>query len=600
MFDEFFFAHVHSLTERKCCKCAAYFCAYKGTAIANRLSMTFRSPIIIYAQITMTIFVCCASLLANAQGACSDLFSNVSAYRESFLPLKDLNNSTADLIEVLKNSPQGLDPVMLESKLSELEGKAEAYFQSAGIPFEKFSTSTQIKNLKGDANYTLFYPIYRLSGSVKGDEISRLIYGVKSNPSLKENELKVIFDLLYMMNYQSNGHFNPPSKTLFVGPHVLAQEVAGLGATFRHEVQHYFEQHKLIKGEMTLARMSLWEMSPVKDEAYAGFLRVDELETHLRDLRSLIHRAQTNKDQKLLDVLKSEEKLDGIKKTRQAVIESTYTRLESLIKKSQTTIANLEAEMKSGGFNSLAIDKKTGEVEAGFIFLPPPYSSAKIELQGLLKADDLSDKVASREKAKAAILQILNWNKLRIDQIANELKDLSVKVTTSAAQFSVTADAYSIRVAVPRETKVSELTDDEGNIWLFRVNVGPYKEGVDGSYTKKEGGVSTSLNPDIANKWRIVKEGQQTYVLLVRQNIFKDNLFYPGKGGLYVSAPKLTEQTKLSDIEFYDEVKVRTSDFNVVAQIPIERYDEVVKSFQGTAFTTKELAERLLRNSNSN
>ncbi|WP_374073604.1 hypothetical protein [Bdellovibrio bacteriovorus] len=166
----------------------------------------------------------------------------------------------------------------------------------------------------------------------------------------------------------------------------------------------------------------------------------------------------------------------------------------------------------------------------------------------------------------------------------------------SAAQFSVTADTYSIRVTVPRETSVADLIDDEGNIWLFRVNVGAYKKGVYGPYTKKEGGVSTSLNPDIARQWRLIKEGKQTYIFLIYQNIFKDELFYPGKGGLYVSSPKLTEQTKLNDIAVFDEVKVKTSDYNVVAQIPIEYFDEVVKSFEGTKFTVGELVERLLSN----
>jgi len=367
----------------------------------------------------VSLFVTLLGISAQGQMSCENIFSRPSVYKDSFLPLKKDNNSTEDLLAVLKTKPQELTSKELEAKIHDLQIFAEEYFNAAGISFEKLTTSVRIKNLKDAPEFTFFYSIYRITGSANGDEMSRLMNGVQANPKFLSHRLTIIFDPLYQVNYpDSAGHFLAATNSLFIGPHVIAREVAGLSTTFRHEIQHYLEQIKIINGEMTLARVVFWEMAPKDQEPYADYLRVDELETHLRDIRTLLNSQNlAAKDKKLSNVI-SANSLTGIKKIREPVLKEQIERLGKLINKSRTVTENIKATLN---WDMAAINKRTGGIEISFHNLNSSYSNAKIELLGLIPPESIED----REKIKTALSNLIEWQKLRINQIETELKSLS-------------------------------------------------------------------------------------------------------------------------------------------------------------------------------
>lgn len=267
----------------------------------------------------------------------------------------------------------------------------------------------------------LFYANYRLTGSAQGDEISRMINGVQANPHFTELLLKFHYDPLYRINYQdSSGHFVPESRTLFIGPHVIAGEFAGFNTTLRHEIQHYFEEIKVIDGKMSLARVSFSEHQQKQDIPYGDFLNVDELETHLRDLRALKNAQKlTAKDKKIVGSIGAE-KFESVKSARASMILFKANVLKVLIQNSRIATANLAS---SGNWSAVSLNPVTGGIEVLYQGMNPPYSMALVKLRGLLPAGVL----AENAQIKAEVEKVLKWQKARIDQIEAEFNKLEQK-----------------------------------------------------------------------------------------------------------------------------------------------------------------------------
>lgn len=363
------------------------------------------------------------SSFAKAQVRCENLFQKPSIYGSSFANFKELNNAYADLIEILKNKPNMIDSEILDSTITNISEHAEKYFDSNGIAFEKLGGSLSIKNLKDMESYTVFYPIYRLTGSKDGDEISRMIYGAQNYSKDKNHSLKIVFDILYQMRYlDSYGEFNPRSKALFIGPQVIFYQIAGLSSTLRHEIQHYFENIKLQNGEMTLSRISFTEPFPQEKGPYANFLSMDEIETHLRDLRTILNSDLMNaKDNKLSTVIERKETLDAFRKARPAVAKETCEKLQGMIQNTRSALKNI----KDVSAFSASVNSGTGAIEIGFIGLPPPYSIVKIQLTGLIGAEKA---LLNKQELENLSKKVIEWNEQRVQEIETELRSLVLKL----------------------------------------------------------------------------------------------------------------------------------------------------------------------------
>lgn len=148
------------------------------------------------------------------------------------------------------------------------------------------------------------------------------------------------------------------------------------------------------------------------------------------------------------------------------------------------------------------------------------------------------------------------------------------------------------------ETKAGDLIDQEGKIFLFRSISGAYQEKYDDhgkTYVRREGNAySYSLSPNIINAWSNTAS-PNSYTLVSQQNLFSDELKYPADGGPTVLIrPLLLPSTKVSDIIYYNEVKVPVARENVLLAIRQKKFKEIVDSFGKRKYRLRELFEKLL------
>lgn len=163
-------------------------------------------------------------------------------------------------------------------------------------------------------------------------------------------------------------------------------------------------------------------------------------------------------------------------------------------------------------------------------------------------------------------------------------------------KITITSDFYGEYLEYSnKDPQVASMMDKQGNVYLFRSNSGSHIPGIVGPYTLKEGGISTSLGPSIYN-WN--SSHPDAHMLIIKQNIYTDQLDYPGPGGLYDNRRRLTPETRFSDIAFYSEVKVPADNLNVLKQIKTTRFIEIMRSLNGRSFTVDELVQILLQEPN--
>lgn len=86
---------------------------------------------------------------------------------------------------------------------------------------------------------------------------------------------------------------------------------------------------------------------------------------------------------------------------------------------------------------------------------------------------------------------------------------------SESLKVSVHSDHYNTHINLSNPNpQIASLMDAQGNLYLFRSNVGPHIPNVAGSYTVKEGGVSTSLSPSIF-AWQGSKP--EAHILIIKQ-----------------------------------------------------------------------------------
>lgn len=364
---------------------------------------------------------------AQSEIKCKGLVSKISAYNTSIFPLKELNNATLDLVDLLQLSPHNLDSNTLIQRVRTLELLAENYFRTSHFSYRRIPVEVTVRNLK-NGTHKIRYHVYELSGMPGGDEMSRMVYGLQSNPHLKAKPLKVNFDVLYLVNHSFNdGHFEAPIVTIHVGPHVMAREISRISPSLRHEIQHYIEEIKILSGEMTLARATfrnlLLENSDSQKD-YSMLLRLDDVESHLRDLRALLNSTIINtSDEKLLETMKSQQKIDQVRSLRKREIQETITRLEKILIDSKATMGHVREILDSPGSNKFQIQTSDTGLLVNFEFLPKPYLTASFRLDGLIKPEHSHN----RAKVTEVLLDVLKWNESRIAKAQDELQSLIQK-----------------------------------------------------------------------------------------------------------------------------------------------------------------------------
>lgn len=205
---------------------------------------------------------------------CSKVFQNETLQVLANSQLKQLNNKSLELLNAFK-SPTA--DIKLKQDLSkEIDLIAKSYFNEQNIQF-----ITRNFNFQG-LEYSVFF--IREVGTPLDDN-SRLLKGLLLSQKLKG--IDIIFDpLLHIRDPQAAGSFNGSTSTILIGYTSLTHRMLGVSDTLRHEAQHAFEYYKIQNNEFTLARFVI-ENPKAEDQRYLRFLSLDEIETHLRDIRFL-------------------------------------------------------------------------------------------------------------------------------------------------------------------------------------------------------------------------------------------------------------------------------------------------------------------------
>lgn len=140
----------------------------------------------------------------------------------------------------------------------------------------------------------------------------------------------------------------------------------------------------------------------------------------------------------------------------------------------------------------------------------------------------------------------------------------------------------------PTGIKIKDLVDNNGNVFLFRHIDNKYEKDKLGFYAKREGGVSYSLSPSMPLMW-----GQDNgYILIAIQSIFTGGYRHPVRG---VEKYRETDLNFLiSDIQFYDEIKVPFNKENIIVIVPEGIYREILHAMPKEGFTAFDLVKKIL------
>jgi hypothetical protein len=359
--------------------------------------------------ISLVLLASLSNNLAGAQQMCADLFEDTKTY----IALKDMSAATEALLEKLAGTHE-MTVAELTYETRESEKYLESYLDAAGFSYKRITQTVRTKPLKDAPEYVLSYGTYEITGSREGSAPARLIHGVQVNPKFKESHLKFVVDPLHQLKNNSLAHFIREDMTISLGPSEFSKDLLAMSSTIRHEVQHFFEEIKMMKGEDTLARIELKSAIGRPDAPYSMYFRADEVETHLRDLRyfsNLNH--QQKRDSKLLELGFSPDFFPGLRDYRQYILRLKKETLKDFEQNLRKVIIEVEANLKNGGGPvTSVVNRDNGDIHVSF-FTSGHFGAVTINLNGKLKVEDLGNS----EKMRAAALEVLKWSQDRLNAI---------------------------------------------------------------------------------------------------------------------------------------------------------------------------------------
>ena len=359
--------------------------------------------------------------MAAAQQVCSEIFASATP----LVPLKVLSDGAEELIALLK-TPEKLTTKALAEKNEVIEMAIQDYLDTMGISYKKFQTIDLVKDL-ADNKYHLFYHhLYELTGSHDGGSHARMLHGLQVHPNFKSHNLKIELDPLYAFkNPTSKAHFSSVTPKIVIGPHEFLENLVAAGASLRHEVQHFIEQDKMSRGENSLARFILRSKTADPQIPYSDYLRADEIETHLRDLRASANSNHQNlRDGMLARLGYDEAKISNLKKYRALLYKGTKEVLDRAVISMRAAIPQLEAQISK---ETPLTQSKTGTTDGEVVSfeLNGNYEGLTVNLRGLLKPDDLQDAA----KVKAALRSALTWSKQRLNTVEKQIESIERRRT---------------------------------------------------------------------------------------------------------------------------------------------------------------------------
>lgn len=226
----------------------------------------------------------------------------------------------------------------------------------------------------------------------------------------------------------SYAYYDSTNNRISISNTVLFMDMSGVSSTLAHEMHHYYEQVKLWNGEQTLARIAL-RNSPAKerDDGYTNFLRIDEFETHILDLRSFVNTKRVQGRWEKLSAQLDEEKLANIKKYYSLKRQYDFKEVP-MISKSLSEAVNYVLDPKND--INVNVNIVNGEVIATFEDLHGNYNEMSVNLYGLVDMEDIKN----QELLYTKLNDVLSWTKVRAAKLDKEFEYLFKKLIESAKQ----------------------------------------------------------------------------------------------------------------------------------------------------------------------
>jgi hypothetical protein len=309
-----------------------------------------------------------------APGSCRNLYAAKSEFAHQIVHvLRDLNNMTLDFSDVLMRQKKlgKVDVVEFNNWMQKIESKTEEYLSIANVKYEKQrKTSDFLLKVFPELGTEIQLSSYKiLEASLESDHFSEMVVAAGAHGELKD--LAILIDpFLFLSQPNMMGGFDSKSFQLIMTPYAMAQDALAISDTFRHELDHAFENIKMKNGEPTLS--SFQGLGSVQDGPYSKNMSMDELETHLRDLKFLLQEAPIRA--KML----SPELASKSIALRQNGIQRTFEIASILMKKSKYILAQFQEISQSkrttwmtelsGSLRTTVYEMKPGEEFDSIVF----------------------------------------------------------------------------------------------------------------------------------------------------------------------------------------------------------------------------------------
>lgn len=354
---------------------------------------------------------------------CEAIFGKVSYLKETLTSARDLNSAVLNFQSQYQKNPRELTAHDVRTLVNSFGRKAHTYFEEAGIEYHQKMELFKFRNLKDTAELVVSYPVFTITGSRNGDEIARMIYGVHSNPQFSKRPLTIEYDTLYLFkNVHSHGHYSSVANKIGIGPHVVTQALAGYSNPLRHEIQHYLEQMKVYDGKMTLARISFSNEKKESIEPYDNYFRMDELETHLKDLRGLVNsQARLSRDKALAKNLDATV-MAKVKERRPHYLQETIEIMSSLLKNSEVMLGYLRTNMSNKKPHSYDVTLGHGDPTALYLLEGSPFPIVQINTYGVYNKAQYEMTSAELQQG---INKVIEWQWNRLQEIKKEFEALT-------------------------------------------------------------------------------------------------------------------------------------------------------------------------------
>ncbi|MNJ92622.1 hypothetical protein D3C87_102960 [compost metagenome] len=358
------------------------------------------------ASILTTIAVGLFSSYAMAANQCSRIFVSEMSNHEPLAEIKNLQMTHVEFLDFLSaRKGQTLEPAELSHWIQRAEKATTEYFENAGIQFTRESVVHEGIDFNGVKIPRLAYDVYKIVESKQEGSPNALFFnGVLKNSKLKS--LSLIYDpFLSIRQAGVSGYFlNSPHQIWFSWNSLVGRRW-GTGDTLRHEVQHAFEYQKIREGRPTLASFQFIGKEK-REEAYSDFMSLDEIETHLRDVRFLKNIVPR------LEKSAHLESWQSLNTYRRNAAKDDIARLKSLISRAKVALAEIEANPNA------SLNHESGDQNVSTFFLSNPH----------YKLAAFIAKAGEPPPTPAFVKDRVHWAQERIQQIEKEIQLLEANL----------------------------------------------------------------------------------------------------------------------------------------------------------------------------